>query len=358
VDASLFAVGAVLFQKDNNGKRRPVSYYSAVLNAAEQNYDIWDRKFLAMIKGLKHNQHLLVGSPHKVVVLTDHENLRHYHHPQKINRRVARYLHYLVDFDLELRHIPGMTNKADGLSRRPDHDDRSQDNEEIIALPDSLFVQVVQMKEMDEQVQECQKSDQDIFNKWKQVHSCKERSGILYKDNALVVTAGGPICKEILQQYHDSITARHPGVWKTFQAIRKDYWWPSLQEYIKEYIKGCVTCQQNKTITQRNKPPLQPITPEEDAKPFSTLAMDFVIKLYLFISRQCERMSSVSYISVLNICFRMFIVTVGSRSHHCSVRRRWLSKVFKYVVLRKIDFLHSPVHHSFSKNSIYFKSVK
>jgi hypothetical protein len=102
VDASLFAVGAVLFQKDNNGKRRPVSYYSAVLNVAERNYDIWDREFLAIIKGLKHNQHLLVSSPHKVVVLTDHKNLGHYCHPQKINRRVARYLHYLVDFDLEL----------------------------------------------------------------------------------------------------------------------------------------------------------------------------------------------------------------------------------------------------------------
>ena len=55
-----------------------------------------------MIRGLKHNYHLLVGLSHKVVVLTDHENLAHYRHLQKINRRVARYLHTLADFDLEL----------------------------------------------------------------------------------------------------------------------------------------------------------------------------------------------------------------------------------------------------------------
>ena len=69
-----------------------------------------------MIRGLKHNHHLLVGSPHKVVVLTDHENLVHYRHPQKINQQVARYLHTLADFNLELQHIPGSTNKSDALS--------------------------------------------------------------------------------------------------------------------------------------------------------------------------------------------------------------------------------------------------
>ena len=85
VDASLFAIGAVLFQRDDEGRHQPVSYFSQALNPAERNYDIWDREFLAMIRGLKHNCHLLVGSPHKVIVLTDHENLAHYRHPQKIN---------------------------------------------------------------------------------------------------------------------------------------------------------------------------------------------------------------------------------------------------------------------------------
>ena len=85
VDVSLFAVGAVLFQRDEEGQQCPTSYFSQALNPAERNYDIWDCKFLVMIRGLNHNRHLLVGSPHKVIVLTDHENLAHYRHPQKIN---------------------------------------------------------------------------------------------------------------------------------------------------------------------------------------------------------------------------------------------------------------------------------
>ena len=81
VDALLFTVEAVLFQRDEEGRWRPISYFSQALNPVERNYDIWDHEFLAMIRGLKHNRHLLIGSLHKVIVLTDHENLVHYWHP-------------------------------------------------------------------------------------------------------------------------------------------------------------------------------------------------------------------------------------------------------------------------------------
>ena len=54
VDASGFAVGAVLLQKKDDRKRHPVGYYSATLNTAEQNYDIYDLELLAIVKALKH----------------------------------------------------------------------------------------------------------------------------------------------------------------------------------------------------------------------------------------------------------------------------------------------------------------
>ena len=215
VDALLFAVGAVLFQRDEEGRRRPISYFSQALNPAERNYDIWDREFLAVIQGLKHNRHLLVGSPHKVIVLTDHKNLAHYRHPQKINRWVARYLHTLADFDLELRHILGSTNKADTLSRQSDYDNGSQDNEEVVALPDSLFTRALNVGKEDKWILEKQKEDNNVWEEWKWLHQCEERDGILYRKEALVVTCGGEIYKNLLKRYHDGTTAGHPGVWKT-----------------------------------------------------------------------------------------------------------------------------------------------
>ena len=235
-----------------------------------------------MIHGLKHNHHLLIGSPHKVVVLTNYENLAHYQHPQKINRWVARYLHILADFDLELWHIPGTTNKANALSRRPDHDKGARDNEEIIALPDSLFTWALQIGKVNKTIREFQKKDPAIFTQWKRMYQCKEIGRILYKDEALVVTIRGPARRDLLRCYHDSITAGHPRVWKTLQSLRKDYWWPNIWLYIQRYIGGCATCQQNKTITHRNTLPLQPIAPEEGTAPFATIAMDFVVKLLEF----------------------------------------------------------------------------
>jgi len=94
-----------------------------------------------------------------------------------------------------------------------------------------------------------------------------------------VVTAGGEVYRDILRRYHDGTTAGHPGMWKTMQAIQRDYWWPTLRQFVMKYISGCAICQQTKTITKRNQPPLQPISPPKDTTPFSTIAMDFVVKL-------------------------------------------------------------------------------
>ena len=54
-----------------------------------------------------------------------------------------------------------------------------------------------------------------------------------------------------------------------------------MKAFIKAYVTGCAICQQNKTITQRNQPPLQPIGPEEKPLPFATMSVDFVVKLPL-----------------------------------------------------------------------------
>ena len=116
-----------------------MGYYLKVLNATERNYDIWDREFISVIFGLRNWRHLLIGSPHKVSVYMDHAKLQYYQHPQKINQRVAQYISTLADYNLELRHLPRTKNQADPLSRWPDHNDRSNDNEQVTVLPNELF---------------------------------------------------------------------------------------------------------------------------------------------------------------------------------------------------------------------------
>ena len=138
-DAFTYGVGAVLFQKDKRGKCKAIGYASRSLNQAERNYDIWDREFLGLIFGLTYWRHLLCGTKEPVQVYVNHANLLHYRHPQKVNRRVARYILTLADYNIQLHHRVGLLNWADELSRWPDYDDRKEDNKEVTPLPTSLF---------------------------------------------------------------------------------------------------------------------------------------------------------------------------------------------------------------------------
>jgi hypothetical protein len=52
-----------------------------------------------------------------------------------------------------------------------------------------------------------------------------------------------------------------------------------MWKFTQSYIRGCARYQESKAITYPDKLPLQPIMPQSNARPFSMIAMDFIIKL-------------------------------------------------------------------------------
>lgn len=52
-----------------------------------------------------------------------------------------------------------------------------------------------------------------------------------------------------------------------------------MADEVEQYVKGCAKCQQNKVNTQKGKAPLSPIFPTPNTLPFSTISMDFIVKL-------------------------------------------------------------------------------
>ena len=46
-----------------------------------------------------------------------------------------------------------------------------------------------------------------------------------------------------------------------------------------DYVKGCAECQRHKVNNRPTKAPLRPIYPKPEAKPFETVALDFITKL-------------------------------------------------------------------------------
>jgi len=85
VTCVLADVGAVLLQCKEDNKKHPIGYYSAMLNEVQHNYDIYNLKLLTIVMALRNWRPLLAGSPHKVIIYSDHLNLQYWQLPQKIS---------------------------------------------------------------------------------------------------------------------------------------------------------------------------------------------------------------------------------------------------------------------------------
>ena len=111
----------------------------------EQNYPIKDLEFSAIVFALLHWRPFLAGSPHDIIIHTDHANLTAWTQPQKISRRVAHLVQALEEFPIKLKHITGKSNgHANALSRCTDYDQGNRDNEDVIVLPEQLFIRTLQ----------------------------------------------------------------------------------------------------------------------------------------------------------------------------------------------------------------------
>ena len=168
VDTSQYALGAILSQKDEQGKLRPVGYYSKTLIPAECNYDVYDRELLALVRALQHWRHLLLRAEHPIEVFMDHNNLTKYRHAQKLSRHVAQYLPLIAEYNIQLKHKPGAANHADTLSRPPGMDEGSQDNQDIVVLPDHLFCHALELDNLERRVQWAQSEKTFQMEEWKE----------------------------------------------------------------------------------------------------------------------------------------------------------------------------------------------
>ena len=137
-DASNFAIGAVLCQKDARGAH-PIAYVSRKLSSAERNYPIQEQELLALIYALRKWRHYLFGS--RIRAYTDHQSLVLWHTFKNLTGRKARWVLELSEFNVELIYKKGAKNiAADALSRRSDY--ASINNLAISEMKSDLLTQI------------------------------------------------------------------------------------------------------------------------------------------------------------------------------------------------------------------------
>ena len=87
-----------------------------------------------------------------------------------------------------------------------------------------------------------------------------------------------PSRSTLLHAIHSSPLSGHMGIFCTKAILERDYWWPGLASFIKNFIDGCVICQQNKVNTHPTTLPLCPI-PSTTALPFKQLSVNLITDL-------------------------------------------------------------------------------
>ena len=110
LDASATAIGATLSHEDNAEHLRLITCTSRKLNPAERNYPTHERELLALVDALKRWKHYLLGS--NVLAYTDTVSLKFLRTMQAPSPRQVRWLAFLGQYDVDIRHIHGVTNTA------------------------------------------------------------------------------------------------------------------------------------------------------------------------------------------------------------------------------------------------------
>ena len=72
------------------------------MQPAERNYKIYDKELLAIVEALTKWRQYLLNALETFKIWTDHENLKYFQEPYKLNGRQARWYLKLQDYDFTL----------------------------------------------------------------------------------------------------------------------------------------------------------------------------------------------------------------------------------------------------------------
>ncbi|GJT47617.1 putative reverse transcriptase domain-containing protein [Tanacetum coccineum] len=244
-------------------KRGLMVYYDASHKVHEKNYTTLDLELGSAVFALKIWRHYLYGT--KCTVFTDHKSLQHILDQRELNMRQHRWLELLSDYDCDIRYHQGKANVvADALSRK----------EQIEPLRVRALVMTIGL-DLPKQLLEAQieaLKPENLEN--------EDVGGMIRKDipkEKLEPRADRTLCLNgrswlpcygdlrsvIMHESHKSKYSIHPSSEKTYQDMKKLYWWPNMKANIATYVSKCLTCAKVKAEHQRPSGLLvQPAIPE------------------------------------------------------------------------------------------------
>ena len=271
-------LGAVLCQKDELNRMRPVAYASRTLRDSENKYCSYRMEIAAGIWAINYFDVYLRGK--QFTWFTDNKPLVDRSKLQQ--KKLDELQQLLLDYQVEIIHTPKERNiLADALSRNA-IDIEIPNQEQIDAIEEDVDIGCP-LNEDD--MVKLQMTDPFIRHLYKFLHyndipsdpqTAKDIQNLakhcFIQDNGLIrrkivrqkfplrtpIITPKSMTTRILEAAHKAKWAGHGGIFRTHERIIEHYWWPKLANDVIQYIAHCPTCQLAKS-TPAKPAPLQPI---------------------------------------------------------------------------------------------------
>nr|CAD2207460.1 unnamed protein product [Meloidogyne enterolobii] len=297
-DASLKGIGAVLIQN-----KHPVAYYSRTLKDTEKRYHINELEALAISQALKEFSIYIIGTG-TTIIKTDNSPICSILTRKDLTGRLAKFQLSIQAYDIKIIHRSGKTNKfADYLSRNINVVTRSQAKANYLSSSESdeeqsdnnlntnnnKQISISKTIKLQKMCPELRKIINALNGYFPQNKSEKELLEELIKSYSIIngalhfIDLKGVarlvipyIMREnILKIIHDNPgEGGHLGINKTLQKMKLRFYWPNMNEDIKNYIISCESCQKVKDAFHPNHEELYPI--KKPSIPFEHLHMDVI----------------------------------------------------------------------------------
>ncbi|EAQ89506.1 hypothetical protein CHGG_06125 [Chaetomium globosum CBS 148.51] len=292
-DASNWASGGVLSQYDDNGKLRPVAFFSAKHSSAECNYEIYDKELLAIVKALEEWRPELYGTRESFEIYTDHKNLQTFMTTKQLNQRQVRWAEFLSQFNFQITTVLPAEKVHPTILEQLLDDARENNDSDLVATltaePDNIALidLIREGYDNDSTAQAMVTALQTPgARRWPKAlrralrcdkSECKIIDGLIYFRGRLFVPDHTGLRLAVAHRTHSSGPAGHPGRVKTIDLLNRSYWWPGLSRFAADFVKGCALC--FRTKTPRSAPPgfLKPL--EVPLRAWADISMDHIVDL-------------------------------------------------------------------------------
>ena len=269
-DASDYAIAGILSIGCSNGEFCLVTFYSCTLTLSELNYDTHDKELLAIFEVFQHWCHYLEGSASPINVMTDHKNLEYFTSSKLLTRQQACLLEFLHQFNLLVHFHPGHLGvKPDALTHCWDVYPKEGDRDYARVNPhnfQSVFLQeqltsslratyllepilhaasLIDVDQLHKDILSALSLDpvatkhmSDTSNPRWSVNS----DGFLCLDSRIYIPDTNDLRLRLLRFKHDHPLTGHFGQNRTLELLHREYTWPGIHSFIKEYVRSCINC--------------------------------------------------------------------------------------------------------------------